>query len=148
MNSGVFWEITLPNTLTSGLLPLLMGLVGCIVCMVSYQRAPRAAVWALLGFLLLILASLFQVFSYNWLTGFMLDNNWSSSDKTSAQRGLSVFWSLLKTLSYGCLLAAVFAQRGVRSPLPPLQQPAWGGYPPAPPQMQPQPMWQPPPPRV
>ncbi|MBV9658559.1 MAG: hypothetical protein JO295_10655 [Verrucomicrobia bacterium] len=136
-NTNIFLERTLPNTLAGGLLPALVSLIGLIVCLSSFRRAPRAATWALLGFLLLLLL-IFVPLTNDLLIELSRTKHWSSSDLSSALRALSVAWSVVRAIAYGCLIVAVFAQRAAAYPqqppagYAPTQQQPWSGYPPQP----------------
>jgi hypothetical protein len=98
---------------------MIVCLAGCLAISVTWSRAPSSSFWALLGFgIALILC--FAIPVAQWLV-----QNWVVQGRGIAYRaslfaGLSILWSLLRALSYGFLLLAVFAGRSTSvSPTPP-----------------------------
>lgn len=102
-------------TMFLGQVPILVvSGVGCIMMMGRWNEGSRAAGWALAGFgLSLALCVLIPV-------GQMLVQNWVVSGGGGlAQRAwaftvLGLVWSVLRAVSYGCLLFALL-NRGQRS---------------------------------
>jgi uncharacterized membrane protein YhaH (DUF805 family) len=89
---------------------LLVSLVGCMMMVGRWNEGSRAAGWALAGFglslALCVLVPVAQLLAQNWVVG---------SGGGIAQRAwvftvLGLFWSILRALSYGCLLFALLVR--------------------------------------
>ena len=90
---------------------LLVSLVGCLMMMGRWNEGSRAAGWALAGFglalVLCVVMPVGQILVEKWVVG---------SGSGFAQRAwaftvLGIFWSVLRAVSYGCLLLALLGRR-------------------------------------
>lgn len=88
---------------------LLVSLVGCIVTWGRWNETQsRAAGWALLGFGIALVLCVFMP------VGQTLVQNWVVGGHLVAQRAWAftvagLFWSIVRAVSYACLLMAVLA---------------------------------------
>src|SRR5262245_40937434 len=91
---------------------LVVCLVAAVVILTKWSEASLASLWALLGFGL-ALALCFaipigQAAVRHWVT-----QNGNPAQLGAAFTSLAVFWSVLRAISYGLLLMAVFAGRSL-----------------------------------
>lgn len=95
------------TALTSQLPMLLICLVGAIVALTKWPQAPRASLWVLLGCLLGVLVSILapvvQILSVEWMRGMAM------SQRAPLFTGISLFWSLLRAVSFLFLIIGVYA---------------------------------------
>jgi len=86
---------------------LLVSLAGCILMVGRWNQGSRAAGWALAGFglslALCVLMPVGQILVQNWVVG----SGEGMGQRAWAFTALGLFWSLLRAVSYGCLLFAL-----------------------------------------
>jgi len=94
---------------------LLVCLVGCVVVVVKWQQGSRGSIWALLGFglalILCVLIPVVQTGVQHWV----MQNSEMVSQRAAVLMSVSIFWSLMRAVSYALLLVAVFAGRSTSS---------------------------------
>ena len=89
---------------------LVICFVACVVILARWKEAPKAALWALLGFglaaLLGFVVPAAQTGLQTWIrqTGHTVEG-------TQAMAGLGFLWSVLRAISYLLLLIAIFSGR-------------------------------------
>jgi hypothetical protein len=85
---------------------LLVSLVGCMMMVGRWNEGSRAAGWALAGFgvslALCVLMPVGQIVVQNWVVG----GGGGIVQRAWAFTVLGLFWSILRAVSYGCLLFA------------------------------------------
>lgn len=90
---------------------LLVSLVGCVMMVGRWNQGSRSAAWALAGFgislALCVLMPLGQIQMQKWLA----ECGQNPVDPARAFAVLTLFWSVLRAISYGCLLMALLAGR-------------------------------------
>ena len=98
------------STLAIQLPTLIVCLIGFVVVLIRWQEAPRAALWALLGFglalMLCIVVPVVQTSVQRWVMA-----SGDVARRAPIFGGLSILWSVLRATTYALLLAAVFAGR-------------------------------------
>jgi hypothetical protein len=89
---------------------LLVCLAACVIVLVRWKDAPRASLWALLGFGLslglCIVVPVVQTSVQTWMI-----RSGDAPSRTSVFAALALLWSVLRAVSYALLLVAVFAGR-------------------------------------
>src|SRR4051812_33871159 len=111
-------------TLSAGQLPiLLVCLVGCIMMVGCWNNGSRAAGWALAGFGLSLALCVFMPLSQIQVQKWMAECGMEVLDRARAFTVLGLIWSILRAVSYGCLLMALLAacqrsEAGSRTPDP------------------------------
>jgi hypothetical protein len=87
-----------------------VALAGCVITFQKWRQAPRAALWAMLGFglalALCLIVPLVQTLVQSWAM-----RGEHANQGAYVLTGLGLFWSLLRAVSYAFLLVAVFAGR-------------------------------------
>jgi hypothetical protein len=100
--------ITLLTMFLSQLPILLVSLVGCLMMVGRWNEGSHAAGWALLGFglslVLCVLVPVGQLLVQNWVVG----SGQSIAQRAWAFTALGLLWSILRALSYGLLLMAMY----------------------------------------
>jgi hypothetical protein len=104
-------QLTQLLTMFVGQLPiLLVCLVGCIMMMGRWNEGSRAAGWALAGFglsvALCVLVPVGQILVQNWVVG----GGGGLAQRAWAFTVFGLIWSILRAVSYGCLLMALVAK--------------------------------------
>lgn len=105
-------QLTALFTMFLGQLPVLVvSLIGCMMMVGRWNEGSRAAGWALAGFglslALCVLVPVGQMLVQSWVIGRgegMVQRAWAFS-------ALGFFWSILRAVSYGCLLFALVGGR-------------------------------------
>jgi hypothetical protein len=92
-------------------LPVLLAcLAAGAVVLSKWRQAPRASMWALLGFglaiILCFVVPIGQIAMRYWLM-----QAGGGANPGPGFAALAVFWSVLRAVTYGLLLAAIFAER-------------------------------------
>ncbi len=105
-------QLTAMLTMFVAQLPiLLVSLVGCMMMMGRWNEGSRAAGWALAGFglslALCVLVPVGQILVQNWVVG----SGGGLAQRAWAFTVLGLLWSILRAVSYGCLLFALLAKR-------------------------------------
>jgi uncharacterized membrane protein YhaH (DUF805 family) len=100
--------ITLLTMFLSQLPILLISVVGCMMMVGRWNEGSRAAGWALLGFglsvVLCVIVPIGQLLVQNWVVG----SGQSIAQRAWAFTALGLFSSILRALSYGLLLMALY----------------------------------------
>lgn len=101
-------RLTALLTMFVGQLPvLLVSLVGCIIVVARWNRGTRAAAWALAGFglslALCVVVPLGQMQVQKW----MAECGQTAVDAAWVYTFWGLVWSVLRAISYGCLLFAL-----------------------------------------
>jgi len=99
---------------------LIVCLVAGFVILIRWQQAPRAALWALLGFGLILVLCFAIPIIHAAIQPWVFQNG-NASQRVWVFSVLTVFWSVLHALGYVFLLVAVFAGRpkpGAATPPP------------------------------
>ena len=100
-----------------GQLPiLLVSLVGCIMMVGRWNEGSRAAGWALAGFglslALCVLVPVGQILVQNWVVG----SGGGLAQRAWAFTVLGLLWSVLRAVSFGCLLFALLVRKTANEP--------------------------------
>ena len=89
---------------------LVICFVACVVILARWKEAPKAALWALLGFglaaLIAFIAPAAQTGLQTWIR-----QSGHTAEGLQAMAGLGFLWSVLRAISYLLLLIAIFAGR-------------------------------------
>ena len=88
---------------------LLVCLVGIIVALISWRRAPAASLWTFLAFCLAFLLCILIPVSQQIVLRMMKESSFDA--RVTANIVLGVVWSILRAVSYLLLLAGVYAGR-------------------------------------
>jgi hypothetical protein len=96
---------------------LLVCLVACVVILTRWKQSPSGALWALLGFglvlALCVVMPIVQTFLQNWV--FQAEQR---TERVWVYSVSSVVWAVLHATAYAFLLVAVFAGRTKPTPPP------------------------------
>ena len=108
-DSGQFTALL---TMFAAQLPiLLVSLAGCLMMIGRWNAGSGAAAWALAGFGLAVALCVFmpvgQMLVENWVVG----SGQGMTQRAWAFTALGILWSVLRAVSYGCLLMALLAGR-------------------------------------
>jgi hypothetical protein len=109
-----FMNITPPfqmlmSSVASQVPVMIVCMIACVVVVVKWRDGSRGSVWALLGFAIaLVLCLTIPVTQY---VQYSLIKSQGVSQSAPLVAALALVWSLLRALSYGLLLVAVFAGR-------------------------------------
>lgn len=98
--------------LASQLPTLLAFLVGLIIAIVTRKRHPKASLFALIAFIVLILTIILETLTNTLLP--MMHESYGMFDFKvyhAAFTVLNVLWALLRTGAYGLIIAAIFGSR-------------------------------------
>ena len=102
---------------------LLVSLVACIVTILNWHLSPRASMFSLLGFGCLLAICFLAPLSQSLVQYSFAHDGSGVRTMGSVYAGLGAFWSILRAVSYGLILAAVYAgrseQRTISTPPPP-----------------------------
>jgi ABC-type methionine transport system permease subunit len=93
---------------------LLVCLVGIMVALISWRRAPAASLWTLLAFGLALLLCILIPISQQTMLRMMKES--SLDTRVTANIALGVVWSIVRAISYILLLVGVYAGRKSASP--------------------------------
>ncbi len=93
---------------------LLVCLVGIMVALISWRRAPAASLWTLLAFGLALLLCILIPISQQTMLRMMTES--SLDTRVTANIALGVVWSIVRAISYILLLVGVYAGRKSASP--------------------------------
>jgi hypothetical protein len=110
-------QLTQLLTMFVGQLPvLLVSLAGCIMMVGRWNEGSRAAGWALAGFglslALCVLVPVGQILVQNWVVG----SGGGLAQRAWAFTVLGLLWSVLRAVSYGCLLFALLVPKTGNEP--------------------------------
>ena len=99
-------------TMFLGQVPILVvSVLGCMMMVGRWNEGSRAAGWALAGFglslALCVLVPVGQILLQNWVVG----SGGGIAQRAWAFTALGFFWSVLRAVSYGCLLFALIGGR-------------------------------------
>jgi len=117
MNANVYY-ILLQNIIVQ--LPIIIvALVACIVTVMNWQQSPSASMFSLIGFGLM-LALCFIIPIGQIIAQWKLNPTAVSSSASAwyIYTGLGFLWAILRAVSYGFLLAAVYAGRPEQRSMP------------------------------
>src|SRR5205807_6559145 len=90
--------------------PVLLGcLVGIMVALLSWRRAPAASLWTFLAFCLAFFLCILIPVSQQTVLRLMKENSFDA--RVTANIVLGVVWSVLRAVSYVLLLVGVYAGR-------------------------------------
>jgi hypothetical protein len=96
---------------------LLVCFVAGAVILARWNECSRAAMWALLGFgltgVLCFAVPVTQAAVQEWVR----QSGHTAREGVSLMAGVSMVWSVLRAVSYGLLLTAVFAGRSTSAPV-------------------------------
>jgi hypothetical protein len=107
------------NGILGSLPVLIVGLVACILILARRHELSRAALWALLGFGIVVLLALFMPVLQGFLQSWVMENPQSASrDRYWMFGAIGIVHSVLRALSYIFLLVAIFAGRSAPASLP------------------------------
>ena len=90
---------------------LLVSLVALVLILVKWRLAPKACLWALLGFGLRLVLCVVMPVVQTLVQYSAMHGDRSSQNMGLIFTGLGVLWSGLSAVSYGFMLAAIFAGR-------------------------------------
>jgi hypothetical protein len=94
---------------------LLVCLVGIMVALISWRRAPAASLWTFLAFGLALLLCILIPISQQTMLRMMKES--SLDTRVTANIALGVVWSIVRAISYILLLVGVYAGRKSASPV-------------------------------
>ena len=101
----------LVSTFAMQLPSLLVCLAACVVVVVKWQQGSRGSIWALLGFGLALIICVAIPIVQSVVQPWIMQSSETMSQRAAILSSLSVLWSLLRAVTYGLLLVAVFAGR-------------------------------------
>lgn len=93
---------------------LLVCLVGIMVALISWRRAPAASLWTFLAFGLALLLCILIPISQQTMLRMMKES--SLDTRVTANIVLGIVWSIVRAISYVLLLVGVYAGRKSASP--------------------------------
>ena len=97
---------------------LIVCIIACAVILLRWNEAAHGAFWALIGFglslLLCFAVPLTQVVVQQWMA-----QNGGTANRFWVFTCMGILWSILRAVSYACLLVAVFAGRSAPDAMPP-----------------------------
>jgi predicted membrane channel-forming protein YqfA (hemolysin III family) len=93
---------------------LLVSLVGIMVALISWRRAPAASLWTFLAFGLALLLCILIPISQQTMLRMMKES--SLDTRVTANIVLGIVWSIVRAISYVLLLVGVYAGRKSASP--------------------------------
>ena len=111
-DTKMFSEIL--GSLASQLPVLLVSLVGIMVALISWRRAPAASLWTFLAFGLVFLLCILIPVSQQTMLRMMKES--SLDTRVTANIVLGVVWSIVRATTYVLLLIGVYAGRKSASP--------------------------------
>ena len=89
---------------------LVICFVACVVILARWKEAPKAALWALLGFGLATLLGFVVPATQTGLQTWIRQSG-HTAEGIQAMAGLGFLWSVLRAISYLLLLTAIFSGR-------------------------------------
>jgi hypothetical protein len=105
---------------------ILVSVVALVVILVKWKLAPQACLWALLGFGLRLVLCVVVPVVQTLVQYSAMHGERSPQNMGLIFTGLSVLWSGLGAVSYGFMLAAIFAGRSKPATWPQAPQPSRG----------------------
>jgi len=95
---------------------LLICFVAGVVILARWKQGSKGSMWALLGFGLTALICFALPVTQTAVQDWVRHSGYTTSESASVMAGISMVWSVLRAISYGLLLIAVFAGRSTSPP--------------------------------
>ena len=90
---------------------LVVSVAGVVITIGRWDDAPSAAIWSLLGFGLSTFICIGMPAGQAAIQLYMVSNRADPRSITQVFSVVGILWSILRTVSYGSLIAAVFSGR-------------------------------------
>src|SRR4051812_45066606 len=97
----------LMSSIASQVPVMIVCLIACAVIVVKWREASSGSIWALLGFIVVLLLCL--TIPITQYVQYSLIKSQGIGQSAPIIASLAIVWSLLRALSYGLLLVAIFA---------------------------------------